>query len=285
MKQVFNIKFHIAGITLLLSSDEKITCDKEFSEFKSEQKEDYVIQFRKIDEMQKLGIEPVAEEMGFRVFCIDNRYFHQFFDIYDMAYAKKISDWKAKKITVDYLKKGIKNISHTGGAFFHIGWEEILLREQRMILHACCVETSLGGILFSGKSGIGKSTQGDLWCRYENAILINGDRPILYKKDNHWIAYGSPYAGSSKCHVNKYVKVKAIVMLAQAKECSIRRIDLSEAFRKVFAQVTVGIWDPENITIACDLAEQLVSDIPVYELACTPDINAVNLLKETLLRR
>ena len=142
---------------------------------------------------------------------------------------------------------------------------------------------SLGGILFSGASGIGKSTQGELWCNYENAKLINGDRPVLYKNKSTWIAYGSPYAGSSKCHLNEYTEIRAIVMLAQAERCAIRLLAPVEAFTNVFAQTTVGAWNPENVRIACALTEQLISDIPVYELECTPDRNAVDLLKETLV--
>lgn len=267
----------------MLDSDIPITCDREFLAFQTYQEPDYVVKFQEVSKLDVHIMEPTAEETGFRVYITGKSCIRQFVDINNVPYAISENTGNGKTVTVKYLQSGVKNISHTGGAFFHIGWEDLLIRERRIILHACCVDTFLGGILFSGVSGIGKSTQGRLWHEWENARLINGDRPVLYRSDDGWIAYGSPYAGSSKCHVNEHVDIRAIVMLAQKKTCSVRRLGMAEAFRRVFAQLTIGIWNSESIEIACDLSEKLISEVPVYELACTPDRNAVNLLKETLI--
>ncbi|WP_370839368.1 hypothetical protein [Intestinibacter bartlettii] len=45
--------------------------------------------------------------------------------------------------------------------------------------YTCTAHSLIGkdkGILFSAPSGTGKSTQADLWEKYENAEIINGDR-------------------------------------------------------------------------------------------------------------
>ena len=154
--------------------------------------------------------------------------------------------------------------------------------ENCMILHACGIDTSYGGILFSGKSGIGKSTQGDLWCKYENALPVNGDRPIIKKEGTVWYAYGSPYAGSSGYHRNIRTPIRAIVMLRQAGRCSIRRLSSGEAFRCIYAGLTLSPWNPDCVRNSCDLAMALISENPVYEMGCTPDRKAVELLKQTL---
>lgn len=277
----FEQRFNIADVILLLDSDVQIERDVEFLEFETSEAADYRIRFRETAELTDFHSEVLFRDIGVCLFCVQGTYVRQFFGTGNEAYATCYCNWNEKSVTVKYLKTGLKNILHTNGAFFHIAWEEIMLQEHRLILHACCVESALGGILFSGISGIGKSTQGDLWCRYEGAKLINGDRPILYKK-NRWIACGSPYAGSSQCHINARTDVRAIVMLAKAKVCSIRRLSIAEAFRRVFSQLTVSVWDPGCVKSICDLAEQLVADVPVYELACTPEREAVNLLKGKL---
>lgn len=87
--------------------------------------------------------------------------------------------------------------SETHNCFSHIGFEELLIGRDRLTLHASLVDSPYGGLLFSGVSGVGKSTQGDLWERFADASLINGDRPILRKTSDGWMASGSPYAGSS----------------------------------------------------------------------------------------
>ena len=52
----------------------------------------------------------------------------------------------------------------------------------------------------------------------------------------------------------------------------------------MIAQSTAESWNSKSIEKICDLTEELISDIPVYELSCTPDRNAVDLLKKTLLK-
>ena len=51
------------------------------------------------------------------------------------------------------------------------------------------------GILFSGPSGIGKSTQAALWQRYAGAEIVNGDRALV-RPDTGTVS-GVFYAGTS----------------------------------------------------------------------------------------
>lgn len=287
MKLLKSVLFSIAGVTIKLESDVEILTGDEFEDFQTTSEPDYVATFRKVPKLTRLQDNLIQKLVGVDIYSDGRGSFIRQFREEDkdlLLYAIQLCDWDNKVITIDYLEEGLRNINHTGGAFFHIAWEDIMLREHRLIFHACCVETEFGGILFSGRSGIGKSTQGDLWCRYENAKLINGDRPILYrdKISGKWLAFGSPYAGSSKCHVNASTAVKVIVMLQQAKECFIRKLNPAEAFRKIYAQLTVSTWDSTCVMLACDSAEQLIKEVPVYEMACTPDYDAVDLLKKTL---
>lgn len=247
---------------------------------------DYVVCFQKVNTLPECEAEIIHSEIAFDVARRQNGEIIHYYRDYshgNWRYAVGFYDWDHKRIEVDYVPYGSRFFRESDNSFFHIDWEMLLLREHRLIFHACCVETEMGGILFAGNSGIGKSTQGDLWCGYENARIINGDRPILYREKERWTAYGSPYAGSSQCHINASVQIQAIVMLQQAGECVIRRLSIAEAFRKLFAQITVSVWEPECVEAACGLAEQLVTEIPVYELACTPDYHAVDLLKKTLM--
>lgn len=281
---MFTRKYCIAGLTLQLESDEKIIRDPEFTSFETDSNPDYIVRFRKVAELPPVCEEFAASRMGVEVYRDAPYSIYRFLDISQRPYAvskRKVDD---KIITVEYLESGAGSICHSGGAFFHIGWEDILLRNGRLIVHACCVASRLGGILFSGRSGIGKSTQGKLWCSCEEARIINEDRPILYKEDECWIAYGSPYAGSSKWHMNEETEIRAIVMLEQAERCAIRRLGEAEAFRRIYAQTTVENWNPKSVSYACDLTEKLASEVPVYEMACTPDRKAVESLKNILTK-
>lgn len=282
MESMNSKTFHIADLRFTLCSDINIHCSDEFQDFTDTGVADYTLVFEESDVLETTEGLPVVRETGFSVYQTEEGYLYQYVDTNSKPYAVSRIIWDKKTVQVRYLREGLRHVSHTNGAFFHVRWEDLLLHAKRLILHACCIETELGGILFSGTSGIGKSTQGQLWCQHENAEVINGDRPVLHEDQGQWFAYGSPYAGSSKCHKNKRTKVRAIVLLAQAKECSIRKLEKVEAFRKSFAQATLSVWNPDSVNRGCEMLEALIRDIPVYELTCTPDVRAVELLKKTL---
>ena len=171
----------------------------------------------------------------------DNQYIRLFKDHKegDRVYAVLQSMPESGKAVNSVLKGNEYHFDDTNNSFFHTGWEQFLIQRNRLILHASLLNTQFGGLVFSGPSGIGKSTQAELWEEYEEAEQINGDRPILYKKENVWMGYGSPYAGSSKCYVNKGVPVRAIMLLAQGEDCRIMPLRKSEAFREIFRNCTV----------------------------------------------
>ena len=51
----------------------------------------------------------------------------------------------------------------------------LLLLEGGAVLHASYILVRGRAILFSGPSGVGKSTQANLWAQYRSAEVINGE--------------------------------------------------------------------------------------------------------------
>ena len=245
----------------------------------------YCAYFRKVTQLPSIPDSVLYEGLCYRVHP-DGKggYLRSFFDPpRDMTpYAVAVYDYPQGFIHVDYLEKGAHCVSEMNNSFFHLGLEAMLIYRERLCLHAACVRTHLGGILFSGPSGIGKSTQAELWCTYRGAYQINGDRPILSKGNDGWLAWGSPYAGSSRCHVNESCPVTAIVMLRQAKECSLRRLNRAEAFRSIWSGLTMNSWDERFVEVATDLTIELIGKVPVLEFSCTPDEQAVDYLEQGL---
>lgn len=276
----------IAGLAIRFETDHRLLENLDFAPFLTKGGEpDFVAKFHQVDELPPIPEAVLHEDNCYRVHP-DGKggYLRSFFDApRDMTpYAVATYDYPNGKIDVAYLEKGAHCLSEMHNSFFHLGLEAMLIHRQRLCLHAACVQTPIGGILFSGHSGVGKSTQAELWCRYRGARQINGDRPILSKTEKGWLAWGSPYAGSSRCHVNESCPVTAIVMLRQAHECTLRRLSAPEAFRGVWSGLTMYSWDKTFVETACDLGLDLISSVPVFEFACTPDQQAVDYLEQVL---
>ena len=159
--------------------------------------------------------------------------------------------------------------------------EQLLLKHQGFLLHASVIDWQGKGILFTGPSGIGKSTQAQLWSELENATIINGDRTII-RSNSVITAWGSPYAGTSKLYINQSVPICAIVVLSQGKENVLRRLTRISAFQQILQEATTQPWDQKFMNDLTDLILAITNRIPVYHLTCTPTVEAVEMLKKEL---
>lgn len=278
----------VSDISICLATDHPLKESKAFLPFLTEETEpDIEAVFSATDSLPPLPHSPLFTDRAYRIgrdAAGNPQKF--FFEIPEdpVHYAVSTFDAAHGKIRVDYRPEYVRCVSELSNSFYHLGFEAILLQRNRLCLHASCVRTHLGGLLFSGVSGIGKSTQAELWCSTRGAEQINGDRPILSCDDGRWLAWGSPYAGSSKYHVNASCPITAIVLLAQADTCTVRRLSPAQAFRGLWPGMTVHSWDPDFVAQASALTAGLAADIPVYALSCTPDERAVTSLEDALAK-
>jgi hypothetical protein len=158
---------------------------------------------------------------------------------------------------------------------------QLLLTQNSLFIHASFIAANNKAILFSAPCGTGKSTQADLWKKYRNAEIINGDKAgILIENGIH--ACGVPFCGTSGICENKIISLGAIVLLSQNKTNVIKRLNGAEAFQAVMKNIYLDFIAPYERLKCTDLIIKLVSDVPVYHLACTPDENAVITLENTL---
>lgn len=283
MQSINELNLIIANISIQMSLPISIEISEPFLPFVRAVSEPSVkVKWQRLDKLPKSTGKELYVGNAFDVFYEENkyvRYYHEHM-LSEEVYAVAVVE--AEKLTIRYLAGSEKYFSECGNSFYHIALEERLIDYDRFMLHASLIDTPYGGILFSGRSGIGKSTQANLWCRYREARQINGDRPILHKGEDGWMAYGSPYAGSSRVYINEGVPVRAIVMLEQAGTCTIDRLSTAQAFRRLYAGATVNSWNSVFMERICDLLENLAQKVPVYLLRCTPDVQAVELLKAVL---
>ncbi len=161
--------------------------------------------------------------------------------------------------------------------------ELLLSRLETFSLHSSLVRRPEGdAILFTAPSGTGKSTQAGLWEQFAGADTLNGDRSMLRRVDGVWTAFGSPFAGTSGIYRNEHAPVRALVVLRQAPENTIRRLSLAEAFRAIYSESVLPRWHHDAHQRVIRLVTEIVSEVPVYLLACTPDERPVTLLRNTL---
>ena len=151
-----------------------------------------------------------------------------------------------------------------------------------MVLHCAYIDYHGEAILFSAPSETGKTTQGNLWEKHRGARTVNGDRGLLQKKNGKWFVRGWPVCGSSEvCH-NEEMPIRAIVMLSQAPADTAQLLHPMKAFSQIYSQITINRWNKQANLKTMELIENLISEVPVYHLACTMNESAVLTLEEIM---
>lgn len=154
-----------------------------------------------------------------------------------------------------------------------------------IFLHASYIVWQDQAILFTAAKQRGKSTQAKLWEEHNDAIVVNGDRALIRKIDGKWFAFGSPYCGTSRICNNITKPIRAIVILDQSTENTIRKADSLEAFVALMSGCTYHAWDKCEVQKVTDIAKDMIESIPFYKLACCPDVSAVKCLEEMLCQK
>ncbi len=155
--------------------------------------------------------------------------------------------------------------------------------KQHMIhMHSSLIEYKKTGIMFLGPSGIGKTTQAELWSRYRKALIVNGDMVFVQETDDGFLSWGTPWHGSSPYCENTSVPLKAMIVLKQAPENSIRELTGFEKVTEVSNSVFYPQWLENGMKLCLETLDHLLTRIPVYELSCRPDEDAVRLAEEAV---
>lgn len=160
--------------------------------------------------------------------------------------------------------------------------ERRMIERDSMVLHCAYVHYNGKAILFSAPSETGKTTQANLWEKHRGADTVNGDRALLSCMNGVWTAQGWPVCGSSEiCHL-RALPIHAIVMLRQAPKNTVRRLHPAQAFTQLYSQITANRWNQAAHLRTIGLIEQLVGQVPVFELGCTISEQAVECLEQAL---
>lgn len=151
-----------------------------------------------------------------------------------------------------------------------------------LLMHASAVSYKGSVVVFTAASGIGKTTQAELWKQHMGAEILNGDKVFLRQQEDRIDAWGSPWSGSSPYAVNLSAPLKAIVVLAQGDRNVIRRLESFELLAMFPPHVFLPVWDKKCLDSVMQVLDQIISEIPVYYLCCRPDEEAVLLTRDTI---
>ena len=184
-------------------------------------------------------------------------------------------EWKTARV-LPYKNK------HDVFVFLRVIFYTHAVQRHMIQFHSSLIDYQGHGLMFLGPSGIGKTTQAELWNQYRDALIINGDIVFVQETEEAFLGWGTPWHGSSPYCENTNVPVDALIILKQAPENSIRKLEGFEKVTAVSNSVFYPRWLENGMELCLETLDHLLSKLPVYELSCRPDEEAVALTEQTI---
>ncbi len=180
------------------------------------------------------------------------------------------------------LREALRGPIHANLLLQALEIEHFAAASGSLLLHSAFICHNGQAILFTAPSETGKSTQADLWHNLCGAEIINGDRSIIRADGSDFYACGVPFSGSSGICRPARIPLLAVVVLSQAPENSIHVLHGVGAFRAIWEGCSLHTWSRDDVERTTQIVSDLIQQVPIYQLACTPDSRAVQLLDQEL---
>jgi hypothetical protein len=152
-----------------------------------------------------------------------------------------------------------------------------------MLLHGAVISDGTNGYAFTADSGVGKTTHVKLWKKAfgDEISIINGDKPIIRKREGKWYAYGTPWCGKEGWNINTSVPLAGLCFLRRGETNTIKPYNAAKAIADIFPQLLIP-KDPVELTSTLELLDSLLTDVPLYELYCTISEEAAHIARKTM---
>jgi len=161
---------------------------------------------------------------------------------------------------------------------------DVLPKYKRLQTHGVAIEFEGKAYIFAAPSGTGKSTRAFLWQKYlgsDKVCVINGDKPILWFKDDTVLACGSPWAGKEGLQKNVCVPIGGLCLLRRSHENKIQRATQKEFLDFYLSQIQLP-KAARTIMDSFSLIEELFSKVPAFLLENDLSEQGVKVAFETL---
>ena len=151
-------------------------------------------------------------------------------------------------------------------------------KHDRLLFHGSSLAIDGKGVLFTAKSGTGKSTHTGLWRKVfgDRVHMVNDDKPFLHVQEDRVTVHGSPWQGKHGLGSNVSAPLKAIVFVSRGEENRIETVTPRELF-PILLQQTYSPEDPETMVRTLALVERLSRNVQLRNLYCNMDPEAAEV--------
>ncbi len=176
------------------------------------------------------------------------------------------------------------------GAFYHYPFhppvnDHILFNRMACFgggfLHCAAINYQGRALVFSGTSGVGKSTTAQMWMDRGYPILTD-DRNIIRFMDGIPMVCATPFHGSIRTINPKCIPLGAVFFLEQADENRCTPLSQARAAARMMANSMTPNYSHERVTAILNTYAEALEHIPAFHLAFRPEPAAVDIVLDVL---
>ena len=157
-------------------------------------------------------------------------------------------------------------------------------RNQGIFTHSVGIRDLDGkGLLFTGKSGCGKTTLARLWYKHSKAMVLNDDRIIVCKINGKFFIYGSPWHGDFSDYLTSHIEsaqFTKLFFIHHSPKNILRPISEKKAFQLLYPNLFPTFWDKKGLENIVSFCSDLVKNIPCYSLGFKNDKQMIEFVRK-----
>lgn len=153
-------------------------------------------------------------------------------------------------------------------------------------LHSASILYRERAWLFSGPSGMGKSTQAGLWREAFGVPCLNGDLNLLSLRDGEGreqpgkvFVHGLPWCGTSGISTTQTVELGGVILLRQDREDRVELLAPDKKQLMVMNRLISPSWTEEMAAANLAFAGALADRAAVWRYRCTKELSAAHTLR------
>lgn len=160
----------------------------------------------------------------------------------------------------------------------------LVLAQQKglLVLHSASIRYQDKAYLFSGPSGMGKSTHCGLWTAAYGTPILNGDLNLLALREGKPFCYGLPWCGTSNIASPETLPLGGITFLSRSEENRVVPLTEEESILNLVQRTINPTWTETQLLFNISLASSLQKSTSVYRLFCTKNPESARVMKAAI---
>jgi hypothetical protein len=155
----------------------------------------------------------------------------------------------------------------------------LLAQGRGVEVHGCGLLDSAGrGYVFAGQSGAGKSTLARLWLNQPGVTLLSDERVVLRTDRDRITIHGTPWHGDAMLVSPQSGELAGVFLLNHSASHALAATGGSRAAARLLACSFLPFHSAAAVDRTARALEQVVSDVPCYDLWFAPDRSVIDVV-------